>query len=198
MICRTVVIFRPTHLQTKLEPSEVEFTGDFYLGSLREFVTKNMYVFISQNHLVKISLLWVKSVAEFIGFVLEIYGVIIILHYWIFGNIWLCNDCPLFGMPFLVVWCCCSPCWDLPTRTDLMMAPQPPSAENGNGTLLLDMDIPGDWGRSYRPPSSKRSDVQKWSWMAFSLWINPLWQSSQESVGFLGTKPGSLHHPPEG
>jgi len=42
VIGRTVVIFRPTRLQTKLEPAEVEFTGEFSLGNLREFVTKNL------------------------------------------------------------------------------------------------------------------------------------------------------------
>jgi len=47
--CRTAVIFRPTQLHTKLEPAEVEFSGDFSLGNLREWVNKNMYVFTAVN-----------------------------------------------------------------------------------------------------------------------------------------------------
>lgn len=39
----SAVIFRPTHLQTKLEADRVEFTGEFSLGSLKEWVNKNLH-----------------------------------------------------------------------------------------------------------------------------------------------------------
>lgn len=39
----TAVIFRPTHLQTKLEADRVEFTGEFALGGLKEWVNKNLH-----------------------------------------------------------------------------------------------------------------------------------------------------------
>jgi len=41
---RAAVIFRPAHLQTKLEADRDEFSGEFALGSLKEWVHKSMYV----------------------------------------------------------------------------------------------------------------------------------------------------------
>ena len=40
--------------------------------------------------------------------------------------------------------------------TRLVMVPQPPSVKNG--TLQLDVDIPGERDRRYGPPSRKHSD----------------------------------------
>jgi len=40
--------------------------------------------------------------------------------------------------------------------TRLVMVPQPPSARNG--TLQLDVDIPGERERHHGPPAPKRSD----------------------------------------
>lgn len=39
----TAVIFRPSRLQTKLEPDRVEFTGDFALNKLKDWVSSNVH-----------------------------------------------------------------------------------------------------------------------------------------------------------
>jgi protein disulfide isomerase family A protein 3 len=38
-----IVIFRPQRLETKLEPSTVEYTGDFVLGDLKIWIKKNLH-----------------------------------------------------------------------------------------------------------------------------------------------------------
>lgn len=43
--CSAIVLFRPEKLQTKLEPSQVVFDGDYkILYKLKDWVSNNMYV----------------------------------------------------------------------------------------------------------------------------------------------------------